>query len=215
MDKKVIIFNGPPQSGKDTATIMASNFLAGKTSNGGYQRMMIEHLKFADPLKAAAHQLFGIPYSCNYYEKNFGNSWKDSPQIEFYGLKPRDVYIALSEDFAKKIGGVTFFGRIAARRIGLDKVSNVFIFSDGGFVDEIVPVISTVGVQNVIIIELYRDGTSFDGDSRNYIGDQLNSRFGDKILVKKIPNNQDLNLLRLLIRGILTEWLEIDGEDVA
>lgn len=206
---KVVFFNGPPGSGKDTATIIARNFLDKKLPTGDVMRLYVEHFKFADPLKQAAHALYGIPYSCEYYEKEKGHKWKGEPQVEFFGKTPRDEYIALSEEFAKSRHGVEVFGRVAARRIALAKQANVFLFSDSGFVPEAVPVIKLVGVDNVHVVELNRPGCTFEGDSRGYIIDKLNTMYGSSLKSVRIPNTGDKMDLRLLVQGIMSKWFKV------
>jgi hypothetical protein len=209
MQKKVILINGPPGSGKDTATAFAKAAIDGKPSRGKFVGHDVAHLKFADPLKAAAHVLYGIPHSADYYEKEFGYEWKNNPQPEFFGLIPRSVYISLSEEYAKEKGGASFFGKIAARRIRLDKRNDVFIFSDSGFADEAIPVIREVGIDNVLLISLERSGHNFAGDSRGYISGTLCVQY-PKLNHVRLPNNQDKMLLRTLIRGTVQPWLDIE-----
>lgn len=208
-NKKVILFNGPPHCGKDTAVGIAKNFLNGNFAVGGLIPYRPIHFKFADPLKAAAHALYGIPYSCEYYEKEFGNGWKDAPQVEFFGATPRSEYIALSEQYAKSRHGVTVFGRVAARRVALEKQANVFLFSDSGFAVEASPIVSLVGKNNVFVVELSRPGSDFSNDSRSYIGEELNRLVGDGIEVLRIPNSGDKEDLRLLIQGAMCKWLKV------
>ena len=212
MQKRAILFNGPPGSGKDTAAIIARNYLDQKFIKGSVVPIRATHSKFATPLKAAAHTLYGLPYSADHYEKTFGYEWKNKKQMEFFGKSPREVYIALSEDFAKKMGDEHFFGKIAARTIGLEKQCNTFIFSDCGFAGEVQPLIAALGLDNIFIVELFRDGTSFDGDSRGYIVDELNAKYAGKVKYRRLSNNQDKMIYRIMIQAILKEHLNIEDE---
>jgi DNA polymerase III delta prime subunit len=214
MDKKAILFNGPPGCGKDTAAAITRNYLDGKHHVRSFQAFKSAHHKFATPLKQAAHTLYGLPFSAEYYEKEFGYDWKNKPQVEFFGKTPREIYISLSEDFAKVHGGQTFFGRIAARAISLDKSANVFVFSDSGFAAEAGPVIEKLGAVNVLIVEIERSGTSFVGDSRGYIGDDIRRSYAnsDKLKIIRLPNNQDKMLFRTLLNSTLKDWLEVYDE---
>jgi hypothetical protein len=209
--KKVFLINGPPNSGKDTAAVICSNFVNGKFSKTQLPMLRPVHMKFASPLKAAAHALYGIPMSCEYYEKEFGNEWKDEPQVEFYGQTPRSEYIALSEEYAKKRHGQEVFGKVAARRIALEKQANVFLFSDSGFALEAIPIIKLVGVKNVHIIELTRSGCDFSSDSRGYIGKELKQQYADKLKVIRIPNDGDKDDFRLLLHGTMVKFLQVEN----
>lgn len=210
--KRAVFFNGPPGSGKDAAVGIAANFIRGKLAPGLTRPCNPAHYKFAEPLKAAAHALYGIPYTASYYEKEFGHGWKDEPGIEFYGKTPRSEYIALSEDYAKRRHGTDVFGRVAQRRIALEKSANVFLFSDSGFCDEAVPVVSLLGVNHCFVVEVERPDTSFLGDSRGYIAAELNERFAGKIKTLRIPNNGDLSDLQLLVRGAMVKFLGVPYE---
>lgn len=210
---RAIFLNGPPSSGKDLAAIILRNMLDNKRPKlPATIPFRVDLMKFADPLKQAVHALYGVPYSCEYYEKEFGNEWKDKPQVEFYGNKPRDEYIALSEEFAKVRHGSSIFGRIAARRCQLSKQQNTFIFSDSGFVEEAIPVISYVGLENALVIELERPGTNFNHDSRGYVGDTLNSHFAGKLNIVRIHNNQDQAWLTLLLKGAMMKYYGYEAE---
>lgn len=206
--KKVVLFNGPPGSGKDTAVRIARSKVDEQHNEETLIRYSAIHFKFADPLKQAAHALLGIPYSTDYYEKEFGHKWKNENQIEFYGKTPRSEYIALSEEFAKVRHGPEVFGLVAARRVALEKKANVFLFSDSGFADEAEPLIRLVGEQNIHIVELSRPGHSFVGDSRGNLIDVLQPKY-PKIKTSRIPNYGDLNDFRLLIRGQMCKWFKV------
>ncbi len=211
MDKKVIIFNGPPSSGKDTAATRTANYLNGRHAVGGLIPFRPAHYKFADPLKAAVHQLLAVPFSCAHYEKEFGNEWKDQPQKEFYGRTPREAYIGISETFAKPLFGDGVFGRVLARRFRMDKQSNVAVVSDGGFIDELVPVVLEFGADNVLVVRVTRPGCSFVGDSRSYldVGSHLVTK---KVKSVELPNPADLELFRVLTQGVVKNWLKVEEE---
>lgn len=213
MEKKVILLNGPPSSGKDTAAIILSNFIGGKSSRSSLTPYRVRMLKFADPLKRAAHALYGIPQSCEYFEREFGNIWKNEPQAEFFGEKPRDVYVGLSEDFAKlRNGGKRHFGKIAARSVSLEKHDNCFIFSDSGFAEEAIPVIEAAGIANVIVYQLERPGCNFSSDSRGYIARELIQQF-PKLRVQEIPNIGDKMLFRTMLQAAAMTNLELEIKD--
>lgn len=210
---KVILINGPPNCGKDTAATVLDNYINNKYTQGKLIPHRTKKMKFAAPLKKAAHELYGIPYSCEYYEEKYGNEWKNQPQPEFFGEKPRDVYIDLSEKFAKKrAGGETHFGKIAARSIRLEKSANCFIFSDSGFDREAEPIIECAEISNVVVLQIERPGCSFVGDSRGYIADKLLAQF-PKLKVQRIPNMGDKMLYRTLLHGFANDWLNLEIKD--
>ena len=116
----------------------------------------------------------------------------------------------MSEMYAKPQYGESFFGRVAVRRIRLEKSANVFIYSDSGFAEEAVPIVAEVGVDNVLLVEISRNGCTFNNDSRGFISGDLRTRFNGKLRCLEIPNNYDKMLLRELVKGIVGPWLGIE-----
>lgn len=154
--KKVLIFNGPPGSGKDFA---ANLFKDGDD-------VIIQ--KFAEYLKEAAMRLFmtdaiGWRFYENFKEKNLP---------EFLDKTPREIYIQLSEGFYKPLFGKVFFGKVLGRQIvGYFKHSlyKVAIVSDGGFKEEILGLLDYIDPDEILIIQLKRKNCSFKDDSRKYV----------------------------------------------
>lgn len=211
--KKVILFNGPPSSGKDQAALSMERLLENKAPIDGGIPYRPRRMKMAEPLKQAVHALYGLPFSCEHYEREYGSSWKDTPQPEFFGHTPRSVYISMSEEYAKVQQGESFFGRVLARKMQLDKQSNVFLISDAGFLNEVVPLALAYGKEKLLVVELEREGKTFEGDSRDYIGAQLQTHpvtRGTKVI--RIPNNDSIMMLRHLLQGIAAMHLNFDPE---
>lgn len=133
---------------------------------------------------------------------------KDSPFPELLGATPRQLQIALSENYFKPIWGKEVFGRMLATRLQRLPISGggkrIVVVSDSGFRSEAEPLVSEFGSENTFLVRLYRPGCTFDGDSRGYIklsdlgvreiefentaGKHVLSRFGQEILrVLSIP----------------------------
>jgi hypothetical protein len=160
---KIILFNGPPRCGKDTA----SNFLG---SRHGINNTI--PMKFAAPLHAAAKSC--LPESSLLY---YSEEHKDEI-IPALGVSYRQLCINLSEDHFKPTYGVDIFGRLAAASISSFEQEKqrhcvlnetTYIFSDSGFAYESQAVIDMAGPENVTLVRIYREGCSFSGDSRSYI----------------------------------------------
>lgn len=147
---RIILFNGPPGCGKDTAA----------------QALAPEYteLKFAWHLKECVHKIFGLdgPPVAE-YEK-----YKDDPEFLGGNVTLRQAYIQLSEHFFKPLFGPRYFGEIVARWIeerNLDKVT----ISDSGFAEEAQALVDTFGKENITLVRLHREGCTFEGDSRGYL----------------------------------------------
>lgn len=154
---RVVLFNGPPRSGKDTAASMLSSALV----EAG---IPVYKQSFARPLKQAVHALFGMDYlPVNHFEKE-----KEIKQELLHGDTPRQAYIAMSEEFAKVRYGKNFFVDIAVesvRKVNL----GVSIFSDCGFQAEVDEMAKAFGAENVAVVRMLRQGVSYGNDSRGYV----------------------------------------------
>ena len=149
---KIIILNGAPNSGKDmvaAAFVRAFNW---------------QHCEF----KKKLFQLTQDLYCVNSFEwsLHYGRAMKEQPWSKLNGLSPRQALINVSENIVKPNFGKDYFGKAAALSV-IEGWGN--IFSDGGFMSELVPLIDKFGQENILLIRLHRDGCTFAGDSRAYL----------------------------------------------
>lgn len=188
MTKKIILLNGPPSSGKDTA----AKFLVNNIKDCKLD-------KFARVLKERTHALYGFPQrDFMYYELI-----KDVPSSDFYGLTPRQAYIKVSENYFKPTHGNRVFGSILCQE--LDKVSEEIIaISDSGFAEEAEVVIEKYGPGNVLLIKIHREGCTFKEDSRNYI--ELNVKYNWVI-------NKGNDFFKSEVLSIVLNWLDSFEEE--
>ena len=196
-----VIFNGPPGSGKDEAC----HFL--KTNYG------FKHLQMKDKLFIDTADYYGV--SLEWFMNGYDDrTLKEFPRDELGGVSKRQALIHVSESVMKPKHGKDYYGRKTAEK--MDQVSS-YCFSDGGFVDEILPVINTIGQENVCIVQLYRTGCSFSSDSRNYINGILQDDLGTNqeasiqnsekpqlpIRMYRLYNNTSVSVFHQNIRKIL------------
>lgn len=150
----VVVLNGPPGSGKDTiAKAFAERFVANVASFKFElylyaHRCVKEFINFAEFRMLCTHRIL-----------------KDEPTDALFGFSPRQFLIHVSEKIIKPIHGNDYFGKAFVRQIA--DVNNLVIVTDGGF-DAEIDVFYNHGIDHVIV-QVYRDGTSFDGDSRRYL----------------------------------------------
>jgi len=156
MTIKILVLNGPPGCGKDTLALhIVKEF------------PQAEHIKFANELKAMTHRLYNSPL----LHPNSFEDCKDAPNDIFYGLTPRQAYINVSEIYIKPIHGQRFFGEVLAREIKTKEKEgkSLFVISDGGFIQELIPLTQITYQSDINIVKIYRDGCNYKGDSRNYL----------------------------------------------
>lgn len=177
---KVIIFNAPPSSGKDTAANYCCQFLPSV------------HSRFKKPLMELVARILKIPLDQFhiYYEVNknvadimINNSVCDNSceLDQHYSL--REFMIHISENVMKPVFGDMFFGLYAGQNLNTEKWN---IFSDGGFTEEIKGLLEYTCKENIIVVKIQRDGCSFTNDSRGWIDETL---VGETIV---IPNNDSI-----------------------
>lgn len=151
--KKVIILNGPSQSGKDTyGEILCSLFDA-------------KHCQFKDELFDETERYFDLRKG--FIKENYNS--KDLIKLSDRGNRTiRECLIYVSEEVIKPKFGRDYFGKKAAENLE----EGINVFTDGGFEEELNPIIDEVGIENVIVFRLHREGFTFEGDSRSYLKDR-------------------------------------------
>ena len=160
----IVIFNGPPGTGKDEACLYFKNL--------GYK-----HLSFKDELFKETFNFFDV--SKEWFMEGYDNrSIKELPVPELHidgkSLSRRDAMIYVSEKYIKPKHGKEFFGTKLAEQI---EDSCFYCVSDGGFEEELTPVINKIGADKVILVQLTRDGCDFSSDSRKYFNGSLIEEF--------------------------------------
>lgn len=159
MARKIVLFNGPPGSGKDEAAHSAAHAYDGRV------------LSFKNKLFDIALTVSGIPEQ-DWFEiydapRDSGLN-KNTPLSTLGGLSQREFLIKISEEWVKPTLGEAYFGYALAEAIA--GVENDFIFvSDSGFEAESRVLQETFGYENVVLVRLEREGCTYEGDSRGYL----------------------------------------------
>jgi hypothetical protein len=187
MTTKIIVFNGPPRSGKDSATDFAMKYLGKRGLR----------YRFAAPLKAATHAIFGLTDT----GIEAFNYTKEIPNPNMEGMTPRNAYIWLSEEVLKPKFGRNFFGKLAVRTIKYrlsqkSEAEPIVVISDCGFIEEVQCLIEAFGAENVNVVHLYRPDTNYSNDSRGYV---------DAGIKHLVFNNSDLTDLKEKVIAVVNE----------
>jgi len=108
---------------------------------------------------------------------------KDVESREAMGLKMRDLYIALSEEFTKVQFDKAIFGKLWMRNyhkllkkhvavvddsIGIQYYP-IVVVADCGFEVELRPLVDYFGASSMCIIQIHRPTCDYSNDSRGYI----------------------------------------------
>lgn len=153
---KLILLNGPPRSGKDTAAKFLENHI------NSVSTALTSHEKLSAPLKeifAAVLELeIGPDFVVPYYEK------RKEDLVETFGVSFRQFQIDCSEKFMKPLYGQDIFSRILLHRI--HDFDGICLVSDCGFQHEFDYLSSKA---DVALIRLFRKNCDFANDSRQYV----------------------------------------------
>lgn len=154
--RRLVLVNGPPSSGKDTVGELLKEFYPGT----------VYLTKMAKALKERTHALYGMGTLAH----DTFESMKDEPASSFMGITPRQAYINVSEMLMKPVHGSGIWGKLLVEDIERNaEGADLVVVTDSGFASEAAPVMREMGVENITLLRIRRDGTSFEGDSRSYI----------------------------------------------
>lgn len=169
----VIMFNGPPRSGKDSACeIIMEHFPE------------VHYAYFKEVLYKECAKILGLDF--NFWASVCQNGdLKDKPMLTMAAgetgavMTPRDILIYLAEKVLKPKYGRDFIACETAETIsGLIQFQReqsneeaVIVVPDLGFDYEIDTVRKKIPDAHVISVAVHRPGFTFEGDSRNYVKD--------------------------------------------
>lgn len=181
----IILFNGPPSSGKDHA--------ADYFKQHGFKHLSFKYQLFKETIK-----YFGV--DDNWFMKRYNN--RDEKEVRtslLNHMSCREAMIYVSEKIIKPKKGLDYFGKLVADEIDLSKD---YAISDGGFIDELIPVVKKVGNNNFILVQLVRDGHDFSSDSRRYFDGNIAHEhvLGNKTEIDKkyvLPHKFDVKTYRI------------------
>lgn len=160
----IVGFNGPPNSGKDTAAEMLANHLDSKSD------LPVRLVSLSQPLRELAYTMVGFvgSYEDEDYAK-FKNTYFPS-----FGKTGRGLMIDISESFLKTTYGETVMVKLLIER---NKIFHgVLLIRDCGFQLEVNPLIEWAGRENFYMVRVHRPDTSFDNDSREWTKHPQSSR---------------------------------------
>ena len=190
---KIILFGGPPFSGKDTA----AKYLWNNSPNP----ILFE--RFSAPLKTAFSAIVGKPYN-QFYEVEYYEDNKEKI-IPWLGVSYRQWQIDFSEKFLKPNYGNDIFGKLFIERSynyikSLNNPYKVMVVPDCGFDIEVNYLEQHVNTEDVLLIRVHRDGCDFSKDSRNYV-------YSNKFMSIDVNNNGTQEEFEAKIESIVNTFL--------
>jgi hypothetical protein len=183
---KVVLFNGPPGSGKDYA---AKQVWWGD-GNFRFARM-------AYAMKASFAGLMGL--TMNEWDEVPGYETQEEKNrvIPALGVSCRQWLINYSEKHMKPLYGERIWGKLFTARHVLSPIP--ILMPDSGFEVEIDHLSETYGMQNLLLLRIYRAGYDYSGDSRGYLRDRPGLKSVD------IQNDGD-SMFSLKCENEIMEW---------
>lgn len=157
---RLLLINGPDRSGKDTLADLLSVSLE-------RQGEIVKIVRLADPLKAAAAALHGLPIDFVWDER------KEDPLDELNGKSPREVWVSLAEECIKPCWGPEFFAKTTKNIICRSAAAaeagrpRTFIVPDVRFVSEM-EALTGIPESSTLLIRLASAGTDFTRQNETY-----------------------------------------------
>lgn len=164
----IVIFNGPPASGKDEAASLYKE-------QYGFGNLSFKYQLFKETIEH-------FDVDKRWFMEGYNDrTQKEKKEFALQGMSRREAMIHVSEDIIKPKKGLDYFGKSVAEEIDVDKN---YALADGGFVEELEPIIEKVGAENIVIVQLTREGTDYSSDSRKYFNGNIIS---ETVISHKTP----------------------------
>lgn len=188
---RVIVFNAPPRAGKDAGTDYMTDLI---NESDGF--LAAFHLSFKSKLVEMTARIFGLTveeFLKDYDEPSKQTCGWHKDDVQYHltlGTKKFSQRTALqfvSEKVAKPMFGESVFGDALA--LDIKARDGVIFVSDSGFAPELQPVVDEVGAENVLVLQLFREGCTYEGDTRDY----LDSADFPNVKFVEVENNSSLN----------------------
>ena len=164
----IIMFNAPPQSGKDTCADAVMSAFKG-----------VRKVNFKDSLYKRSAAILG--YDLSFWTSICqNNEMKDKPMKDIKigtqiirNATPRDMLIAVAEKVIKPEFGNNIFAVDALNSIRQHMLNNIggniFVMPDCGFDYEADVIKGAFPNAKVVVVQIEREGHTFDNDSRDWV----------------------------------------------
>ena len=164
---KIILLNGPPSSGKDTAAKHIRQVLNQQHINDIWYNPRLDRMSM--PIKRAFAGTMGLPIT----EDGIVEPWESKKEevIPEFGVSYRQWQIDFSEHFLKGYRG-DIFGELLISRIKRRferGIANLLVIPDCGFQVEIETLYDAFPMEDLLLVRCHRPDFTFSKDSRSYV----------------------------------------------
>jgi hypothetical protein len=192
MAQKIVLLNGPPRVGKNTA----ANILRMASNENSLVLGFLHHLK------RMCHAIY-LGEKGWFLDPDYFDVVKGEPFEYLAGKSWRQIYIHYSEVVIKPLHGDGWFGDRFIDAVRESTAQSIYV-PDSGFRGESERVVAAFGSDNVRLIRLHRHGCTYEGDSRSHIDlRDLGVACSDVINVEGDPAPMRHGLLRALHGWVL------------
>ena len=164
---KIILLNGPPSSGKDTAARHIRTLANDVQFGNAVRRCALDRMSM--PIKRAFAGTMNLPID----EDGCVQPWESRKEeiIPLFGVSYRQWQIDFSERFLKTYNKA-IFGELLLERIQRrfhKGIAQMIVVPDCGFDIEIETIYSHFDPRDILLVRCHRPGFTFQGDSRSYV----------------------------------------------
>lgn len=188
---KVILLNGPPSSGKDTAMLAIKS------------RFAATCLRMSAPIKEAFAGMMGLSLDEN---GNIAGLTQESKEVKSHtlGVSPRQWQIDFSEKFMKPLYGEDIFARIWLFKSV--KLAELVVVPDCGFDAELRALVDKLSAKDIFLIRLRRESSPIISGTQQFYGDSRKYVYDDRIRAVDILN-EDIDVFRACVLKQVTDFL--------
>jgi hypothetical protein len=163
----IVGFNGPPHCGKDTLSKLLVEYMDSRIT------VPVIESSLSMPLRRLAYEMVGCEGNhldgpdYDEFKKTVFRGFKREGSRYPEGCTGRELMIDVSERFLKPTYGQSIMPELLLNHYM--NFRGLMTIRDCGFQCEIDPIINVVGAKNFYLVNVVRPGTSFEGDSREWV----------------------------------------------
>jgi hypothetical protein len=184
---KVIIFDSPSHKVRRSCIAIASAYAQSELSKRSFLT------DFFSVVDENVNRMFGLPLSTEAYKDVM-----DVPTEDFLGYCPAQIYEHMKQYLSNQYGKA-FFGRVMARKLHRDNISDLYLVNGLCYIESILAVAYEVEPENVCIV--YVDGPTTQ--------ERFTTPTPDNIRRFDLPQLDDYSMHKMCVEGCVKGFLEL------